>query len=178
MSQERNNQIVKWGGVSGVLFTLVVFPGLYFLLPHFHQELGLPERLELGVGCLFFPGLFLLLLIIRIGSQRFGTAAEDPTKVLASSEAMKIDLRVLSNSHEQLLLFVINTMGLAVLLPFAYLSVLPIYSGLFVVGRLVFWAGYRHHVLWRAPGFCMSVVPAALGLLYCCATVLVRFGGF
>ena len=175
MNQERNNQIVKRGMISGVVFTLVVFPGLYFLLPHFQQELGLLQRLKLGVECLFFPGLFLLLLIIHIGSQRFGNSAEDPTKVVAGSEPMKIELRVLSNTHEQLLLFVINTIGLAVLLPFAYLSVLPIYSGLFVVGRFIFWAGYRHNVLWQAPGFAMSIVPAALGLLYCCAMMVFRF---
>ena len=176
MTQAQNNSIVKRGIVSGLIVTVIVFPGLYFLLPHFSHELDLLKRLQLGISCLVFPGLFLLVLILRIGSQRFGNVSEDPTEVIADSRAMKIDLRVLSNSHEQVMLFVINTLGLAVLLPFSYLSLLPIYSGLFVIGRVSFWAGYRHHVLWRAPGFALTVLPALVGLSYCGAVLLVRIG--
>lgn len=72
------------------------------------------------------------------------------------------------------MLFVINTLGLALLLPYSYLSLFPIYAELFVIGRVVFWVGYRHHVLSRPPGFSLTVLPALVGLSYCCAVILVR----
>ncbi|MDP6203089.1 MAG: hypothetical protein QGG12_02675 [Prochlorococcaceae cyanobacterium ETNP18_MAG_14] len=113
-------------------------------------------------------------MIIHIGSEGFGNPAEDPTTVLASSHAMDVDLRVLANTHEQLIVFIVNTMALAVLLPFAYLKLLPIYSGTFVFGRLLFWVGYRYHVLLRAPGFALNIFTALAALIYSSIALLRR----
>jgi len=157
-----------------ILLTFVVFAAFFFLLPNSDQEPGQPNRFKLAIECLVFPALFFLILIIRIGSERFGNPAEDPTTVLASSHAMDVDLRVLANTHEQLIVFIVNTMALAVLLPFAYLKLLPIYSGTFVFGRLLFWVGYRHHVLLRAPGFALNIFPALAGLIYSSIALLRR----
>ena len=174
MSQQQDNQTVKHGIAIGVVMTLILYLLLYILLPHYHHELQQWNRIQLAAKCLVIPGLFLLLLILRIGSMRFGNAAQDPTTTLASSKAMEINLRVLSNTHEQMTLFIINTLGLAVFLPFAYLSLLPIYSGLFVVGRLLFWAGYRHNILWRAPGFAIDILPAVFGLLFGTVIIIIH----
>ena len=174
MSQELNNLAVKRGMALGFVVTLSLFVGLYFISPKFTQELMLADRLKLGLECLIFPALFFLVVVLRVGSQRFGNPAENPVEMMASSEGMKIDLRVLSNTHEQIVLFVINALSLAVLLPYEYLSLLPIYSALFVVGRILFWLGYRHKVLWRAPGFAMGVLPAVLGLGYSSIVIVVN----
>ncbi|MBL4621964.1 MAG: MAPEG family protein, partial [Immundisolibacteraceae bacterium] len=79
-----------------------------------------------------------------------------------------------SNTHEQIVIFIVNALALAVLLPYNYLSLLPIYSGLWVVGRILFWLGYRYKVLWRAPGFAMAVLPAVAGLGYSSFVVVTR----
>jgi len=158
----------------GFVGTLVLFIALYAILPTITQEVLLLERVELGIECLVFPAIFFLVTILRIGSQRFGNPSEDPTKVLANSEGMEIDLRVLSNTHEQIMVFAINILALAVLLPYQYLSLLPIYSGIFVAGRIIFWVAYHHNFLWRAPGFAMSTLPAVVGLVYCCVVLVLR----
>ncbi|MFL0771806.1 MAG: MAPEG family protein, partial [Prochlorococcus sp.] len=103
---------------------------------------------------------------------RFGNPAEDPTRVLASSHSMEVDLHVLANTHEQLSIFIINVMALSILLPFPYLTLLPIYSGIFIFGRLVFWLGYRHNPLLRAPGFALNILPALAGLIYCAIALI------
>ena len=172
MTQELHNKVVLSGMAIGIIVTPLIFMGLYVLFPQFAHELETTGRLELGIKCLIFPAVFFLVLVLRVGAQRFGNPSEDPTIVLAGTESMKVDLRVLSNTNEQIIIFTINTMSLAMLLPFKYLSILPIYSGLFVVGRLLFWLGYRRNALWRAPGFAMNILPAALGLLYCCMTLV------
>ena len=152
MSQEISNLTVKRGMAIGFVVTLSLIIGLY----------------------LVFPALMFLVVILRVGSQRFGNPAENPVEMVASTQGMKIDLRVLSNTHEQIVIFVINALSLSLLLPYQYLSLLPVYSTLFVLGRIVFWLGYRHHVLWRAPGFAMAVLPAVLGLGYSCIVIAVK----
>lgn len=174
MSQELHNKTVKLGIAISVVITLVLTIGLFAIIPTITQELPLIERVKLGIVCLVFPAVFFLVVITRIGFQRFGNPSEDPTKVVANSEGMEIDLRVLSNTHEQIMIFSINVLALAVLLPYQYLSLLPIYSGLFVTGRIIFWVAYRHNVLWRAPGFAMSMLPAVVGLVYCCVVLVLR----
>ena len=172
MSQQQHNQTVQRGMAIGFVITLSLFISLYMVVPKIGQEMVLIDRVTLGLECLIFPALMLLVTIVKVGSQRFGNSAENPVEVVASSEAMKIDLRVLSNTHEQIVIFIINALSLAVLLPYTYLSLLPIYSALFVVGRILFWLGYRYRVLWRAPGFAMAVLPAVAGLGYSAYSVL------
>lgn len=172
MSQEQNNSIVKAGMVIGVAGTLCLPILLYGLLPKFSQEVILVDRIRLGLECLVFPAALFLFMIFRVGTQRFGNPSENPLKNIANTEGMQIDLRVLSNTHEQIVLFVINVLALSILLPYQYLSLLAIYSGFFVVGRMIFWMGYKHNVLWRAPGFAMSMLPAVIGLAYCCIVIL------
>lgn len=174
MSQEDDNKIVKSGIVIGVIGTSLLFSILYILVPQFGSEVELPDRIKLGLECLVFPATFFLVTVVRVGSQRFGNPSDNPIKVVSNSESMEINLRVLSNTHEQLVIFAINILALSVLLPYEYLSLLPIYSTIFVVGRVIFWAAYQHNVSWRAPGFAMSVLPAVFGLSYCCIALLFR----
>jgi len=172
--QELHNKTVKLGMAIGFVVTLTLFIVLFVIIPAITQEVLLLERIKLGIECLVFPAIFFLVVILRIGSQRFGNPSENPTKVVANSEGMEIDLRVLSNTHEQIMIFTINILALAVLLPYQYLSLLPIYSGIFVTGRIIFWLAYHQNILWRAPGFAMSTLPAVLGLIYCCIVLVLR----
>lgn len=172
MTQESDNKTVIIGIAVGFVATLFLFIVLFSIVPKTVEEVILAERLKLGIASLVFPGAFLLLMVLRVGSQRFGNESENPIKLEANSEGMKIDIRVLANSHEQLTIFAINTLALSVLLPFQYLSLVPIYSVVFVIGRLIFWVTYRKNFLWRAPGFAMSTLPAVVGFGYCCFLVL------
>lgn len=174
MSQVDNNKIVLIGMAIGALTTALSFVVLYLLVPQYCSEMDPTERLTLGIECLVFPLTFFLITVVRVGSQRFGNPSDDPTKVVANSESMKVNLRVLSNTHEQIVLFSLNTLALSILLPYKYLSLLPIYSFVFVAGRIVFWLAYKHNALWRAPGFAMCILPAGLGLSYCCIALMVR----
>lgn len=178
MPQENNNRIVKTGMIIGVVVTLGLFLLLYALLPKFENEVELLARIKLAFECLVFPATFFLVVVVRLGSQRFGNPSDNPLKVVANSESMKINLRVLSNTHEQLVIFTSNIFALSIFLPALYLSLLPIYSAVFVLGRIMFWVAYKHNALWRAPGFAMGILPAVIGLGYCCIVLLVRAFSF
>jgi hypothetical protein len=173
MSQELKNRTVKAGMFIGFVATLLLYWIAYSFFPKINQEWLILDRIVLAIKCFALPTALFFAMIIRVGSQRFGNPAEDPTKVDANSDTMKVDLRVLSNTHEQILVFTVNALLLSILLPYQYLTLLPIYSVLFVVGRIIFWFGYRVNVLWRAPGFAMAVLPAVLGIGYSCAVIMV-----
>jgi len=174
MSQADNDKVVLTGMAIGALGTPLLFAILYFFAPKYGSEMEFLDRIKLGIECLILPATFFLITIVKVGSQRFGNPSENPIKVVANSKAMEVNLRVLSNTHEQIVLFAVNTLALSILLPYKYLSLLPIYSVVFVAGRIIFWATYKHNTLWRAPGFAMCILPAALGLSYCCIALLLQ----
>lgn len=174
MTQLENNKIVKTGMVIGVIATLFLFVLLYIVSPKFSYEVELLPRIKLAIMCLVFPAAFYLVTIVRIGSQRFGNPSDNPLLVVANSNAMAVNLRVLANTHEQVVLFALTTLALSVLLPFNYLSLLPIYSAIFFIGRIIFWLAYKHNPLWRAPGFAMGILPEVAGLGYCCVAVVIQ----
>ena len=71
----------------------------------------------------------------------------------AESPALKIDARVLQNHLEQLVAFALVLFGLSTVLGAQHLQLLPISTGVFVVGRFIYWRGYhRQATLGRAPG--------------------------
>jgi hypothetical protein len=115
-----------------------------------------------------------LIAVIRVGSQRYGNPSENPIKILANSEAIEVNLSVLSNTNEQLVIFALYALVLSAPLPYQYLSLLPIYAAVFVAGRIIFWESYKYHVLWPAPGLSMCILPAVLGLSYCCLALFFR----
>lgn len=166
MSQEYDNKIVKQGMAIGLLFSLVYILSLYILLPVLETGSDNTSRLALAASCLVLPALTLIAGILVVGLSRFGNEAQDPTKVNANTKTMQINLRYLSNTHEQLTLFILCIFPLAVLLPETELILLPIYSSLFFIGRLFFWAGYHLNILYRAPGFGMSLMTAIIATLY------------
>lgn len=174
MSQADNNKVVATGMVIGAIGTPLLFIILYVITPKFGDEVELLDRIRLGLECLVLPAAFFLVTIVRVGSQRFGNPSDNPIRVVANSNSMEVNLRVLSNTHEQVVIFSLNTLALSVLLPYMYLSLLPIYSAVFLVGRVIFWMAYRHNPLWRAPGFAMSILPGVIGLSYCCIVILFR----
>jgi hypothetical protein len=101
---------VKTGMIVGGMGTPILFLLLYTLAPKFGDEVELFGRVKLAFECLVFPALFFLVTVLKVGSQRFGNPSENPIKVVASSESMKVNLRVLSNTHEQIVIFTLNTL--------------------------------------------------------------------
>jgi hypothetical protein len=137
-SQKHDNRVVLTGIALGAILSVVMAVFLFLMLPQFDREPSAIARIQLGVKCLVFPGLIFFMTIIGVASKRFGNEAEDPTKMLTSSHVMLVNLRVQLNTEEQILLFLINTLSLCVLLPFEYLSLLPIFSIIFVIARVFY----------------------------------------
>lgn len=173
-AQAKQNQIVVNGIILSLVITICFIIIAFLIIPPVTHEMATSQRLGMAVYSLIFPSLCFLAGVLVVGKSRFGNKAQDPTKYEAASQGMKINLRYLSNTQEQLFLFFLATLGLSLILPYDYLSLVWINSALFVLGRIVFWISYHVNVLYRAVGFGMTFFPATVGLLYCAIMVIKR----
>ncbi len=94
----QQQQIVFRGVISAFIFSLT-----FVLIGYFVIALPLPlfntaeSRLIFTLRCQIFPVLMLLAGIVAVGNNRFSSAALNPL-ANAESEAMRINLRYLSNT--------------------------------------------------------------------------------
>jgi hypothetical protein len=100
LSFNQQQQIVVRRGISAFIFSLTfVLIGYYVIglpLPLFNT----PEsRLIFTLRCQIFPVLRLFASIVAVGNGRFSSAAINPLEN-AESEAMRINLRYLSNTKK------------------------------------------------------------------------------
>jgi len=131
---------------------------IFLLLPLFPAPEGvsaLQARLAFAARLSLWPALVLFAMVIGVMAVRGLTQAFNPIDD-TESRAYRVAQRVLSNSVEQTLVFLPALLALSTLVPLTSLGILPLATALFVVGRLLFWAGYFIHPYARAPGMAMT----------------------
>jgi len=128
-----------------------------------------PDRLWFAIGCCCVAVLLCLLLGIEaVSHERLVTAALNPLAG-AESARMKVNLRYLQNTVEQLLLFIPGLLGLAHYCDDgASMRAVAATTVVWILARFVFWIGYHQGPLFRTPGL-VGVVQSLLVLLYVCA---------
>ncbi|HJU77155.1 MAG TPA: MAPEG family protein, partial [Sphingomicrobium sp.] len=115
------------------------------------------------------------VMLAAIGNARFTSEAIDPT-LGKDSPKMIVDGRVADNTLQQLVLFLVGMLALAVTLPVQRLSIVAAVSITFVIMRLAFWVGYRIKPVYRAFGFA-STAYMNLGMLLAALWLWARPGG-
>lgn len=166
MTQLREYRTEAFGISLGIFLTLLVAMLGIWLLPDIAGPYDNASRLALAAKCLVAPAVMMLLGVIVVGLTRLGSDMLDPTRVNASTQGMRISLRYLGNTHEQLTLYIANSLALAVLLPVAWLKLVPLYALMFCLGRALFWVGYRLNPLYRGPGFALTLLPTIAAVLF------------
>jgi len=159
-------QIVIRRGISALIFCLTfVLIGYYVIglpLPLFNTA---ESRLIFALRCQIFPVLMLFAGIVAVGNGRFSTPAINPL-ANAESEAMRINLRYLSNTLEQFVLFFVGSLILSTFLDTYSIKLIPILATLFVFGRIAFWIGYLKEPIERAFGLGVTLYPTIAVLIY------------
>ena len=95
--QRKDNKMVKWGIFNGATICIASYVTAYFICRDGSATFDdtLEGRVNLAVEALIFPCLFLIGMVNKVGSQRFGNDAQDPTKVAYSTMSMKTDMQIL-----------------------------------------------------------------------------------
>jgi hypothetical protein len=169
--RRQRSTVVKWI-VFAFPVTVALWLGCYYLLPPL-AGMGNPlARLLFAINCCCVAILLCFVTGIEaVSHERLQSPAIDP---LAGYETLrlKINLRYLQHTLEQLMLFVPGLLGLAFYCSNGVtMRAVVATTVVWIVARAGFWIGYHYGSLYRAigaPGMAQSMIV----LLYVCA----RFG--
>lgn len=149
----RRAALVNGGAATA---TLLLFA---FLVPVVAAPVGIADpgaRMAFWARLVLWPALVLFAMAFGVMMARVPTQAFNPIED-PESRLQRVSQRVLANSVEQTAIFVPALAALVASLPLPDLGVPVVATGLFVLGRLLFWAGYLRHPFWRAPGMAMTL---------------------
>jgi len=139
---------------------------------------GRGERIAFALQCNAVALMPYFAVCMKIAAVRFFEGTHDPLSH-QPSPSLAIDCRVMQNHLEQLVAFAIASLALATVLPAGYLQLLPVATGCFFVGRVIYgWGYHRQGTLGRAPGVQITFAVTVPMVLAAFVLVLVRaFGG-
>ncbi|HEY2335936.1 MAG TPA: hypothetical protein VGI18_01040 [Burkholderiales bacterium] len=144
-------RVVAIGAASGIAAMIIAVWLLTKLLPAPGIADEPAARLAYALRANVFALVPFFVMLITIGNKRFLSDAIDPTRN-AESATMDIDGRVADNTLQQNFVFAVASLAVATLVPVGSVQVVWACALWFVVARCLFWAGYRLHPLYRAPG--------------------------
>lgn len=152
----------------GTLGTAVLGWGLFFGL---RALLPAPaDAREAVVWLTLAPAVVFFVLVASVGNARFFSEGIDPLQG-KDPRFVVVTNRVLSNTAEQTFIFVLSGAALIALLPAEELGAIPALAVLFVVARLLFWAGYLRRAMLRAPGMSLTIQINLVMLVWCALTI-------
>lgn len=132
----------------------------------------LAERLAAALRVDLLVVLPLAAAIGNVARLRFLSAQDIAgSSAGAASPGVRHAAAVLPNTLEQAVLAAPVHLALASLLP-APEPVVAALAGLFLLGRVLFWAGYAGGAATRAFGFALTFYPTLAGLLIACAVLV------
>ena len=142
---------VAVGAFSGIVAMLLATWGLSQVMPALADGADAGARLAFAAKWIALAALPLFGAIVAVGNGRFLSAAIDPTLGRESRE-MIVNGRVVDNTVQQYLLFVVAAFAVAASAAGPELSLVSGAAIVFVAMRFAFWIGYRIHPLYRAFG--------------------------
>ena len=163
----REERGIRRGTSAAFIVVLSGFAGGYGLLPRlfgFPEQLA--ERLAFAALCAGPVALVLLVAVFMVSTtRRFspedigGAAAGPPSPRLALKAAF------LQNTLEQAVITCIAMLAFAAVFAGAWLALVAVTSGLFVLGRVLFYRGYPGGAGARALGMGLTLLPGTLLLV-------------
>jgi uncharacterized MAPEG superfamily protein len=160
--------------VANWIFSLALFlvgKALWQWVPAQWSTSG--DKLALVFKCAAFAMLPAVVAICVVAAQRL-----DPNmmvgRVAKPNTALDINTRFVLNTFEQFTVFLVAIAVVALYSDPAQARALPLLTGLFVLGRILFWVGYHRSDYLRAFGFGVTFYPTVA--VYIWFVVLMVFG--
>ncbi len=143
--------VVGVGAAIGVVLMVIGVWVLMHVVPDSTIMDTTANRLAYALAANVIAILPFFVMMITVGNKRFLSRSIDQTRH-AENAALEIDSRVTDNTLQQNFVFFVVSLALSIVIPFIYLNVVWAAAIWFVIARALFWAGYRIHPLYRAPG--------------------------
>jgi hypothetical protein len=157
-------------GVIAIFVSMVVFTALWLAIRYYAPApAGMDElaaRMRFTLKCACIATLFCFVTGIEaVAHERLQSAAFDPLQQV-ETRRLRVNLRYLQNTLEQLVVFIVGLFGLALYSPDgdAMRAVLAT-TIVWILARLAFWAGYHRSAALRGLG-APDMALALLVLIY------------
>ena len=151
--------------VGNWLFSATVFAAGKTFWDWTPEAWGIADRLALvikGAVIALIPGI---VGICVVAAQRL-----DPSMFVGQTpkpnSPVEINTKFILNTFEQFTAYFIANAGLAMFCPIEEARTLPILTGLFVTGRILFWIGYHKNPYLRAFGFGVTFYPTVIAYVW------------
>jgi hypothetical protein len=159
-------RVQRKAGMAAIAVATFVAAGIwlaiFYLGPGFDGMGSLSERMLFALKCVTVATLFCLVAGVEaVAHERLQSAAFDPLQ-RHESRRLRVNLRYLQNTLEQLIVFAVGVFGLA-----AYASggsgmrAVLATTIVWILGRYAFWIGYHRSAALRglgAPGMMASML--------------------
>ncbi len=147
------------GAISSILAILFSWYLSKFIQIKPHQNI--PLRIEIFALGMFLAILPMVIMIGKIAGMRFFSIGIDGS----STKLIDISVKILNNTHEQTLLFMIASLALTISIPEDRLAMTPILAVFFILARMNFWYSYYNNAIKRAYGFAATFYMSILILV-------------
>ncbi len=147
--------VAKETALAAVLWP-AIFLAAYAAWPPGPQLASRSDRVAAALQLLPYPALLLLLMVLACSRILDTPGAQDPFAA-AESKRFKINARVITNTVEQLSIFLPLLLALSAVVPASSARLLPVLVLLFVLGRILFWIGIHVQLLYRVLGYEITV---------------------
>jgi hypothetical protein len=151
--------------VGNWLFSAAVFAAGKTFWDWTPEAWGIADRLALVIKDAVFAIIPGVLGICIVAAQRL-----DPSMFVGSTpkpnSPVEINTKFILNTFEQFTAYFIANAGLAMYCPIEEARTLPILTGLFVLGRILFWVGYHKNPYRRAFGFGVTFYPTVIAYVW------------
>jgi hypothetical protein len=159
----RKSALLSTIGLIVALLAWRLLTGLAPIMPAATEA----QRLGIAAAALL-PGVCVLILMIVVQMGARGAAeAIDPTAG-AETRFLLVNQRVITNTIEQLAVFMPALLALAARTDPAGMAGVAALGGTFALARLLFWAGYLRAPLFRAPGMAATMGVTVATLVAAC----------
>lgn len=148
------------GAITGVIVLLIT----WYISPFIHIK-TFNDISNRWCALVFSITIAILPMIIMIGAlagMRFFSSAIDGS----NNSLIENNVKVLNNTHEQTILFIIAINILAISIPNSRVAMFPLLAIVFMVGRILFWKGYKKNNIARAYGFATNFYTSLLIILF------------
>ncbi|XP_026199996.1 transmembrane protein 79-like [Anabas testudineus] len=144
--------------LASLLCAAGILYALYFYVPIKPPDCpDIASRIVFTLCCCVVAAIPILLAMLTGAACQFCTGSFDLQESFPRRRA--VQQLFVTASLEQLLLYVLNLVVMATLLPQDQLKLVPILAAMFVFGRLVYWVSLNACSSWRGFGSGLTVFP-------------------
>lgn len=161
--------------LAALLCSAGIFYALYFYVPIRPPDCpDMSSRIIFTLCCCVVAAIPILLAMLLGATCQFCSGSFSMQE--SSPRRWIVQQLFVTASSQHLLLYIINLVVMAALLPQDQLKLVPILVGLFIIGRLLYWASLNTCSSWRGFGSGLTVFPllamVALNMLLMCMRYL------